>query len=83
MIISGNDDLMVAYGQYTRSGTELTLTSSLIKLLHHESTPPSNSDASESDDKASQGSRRTKRAGISIVIPKRNIQKLPAGMERL
>ena len=83
MIIAGNEDVMAAYSQYTSSGTELTLASSLIRLLHNESTSFVILEDSESEEAASQSSRRVRRGTISIVIPKRNIQRLPAGMERL
>lgn len=33
MIIDNNEDVLAAYHEYTTSGTELTLASSLIRLL--------------------------------------------------
>ncbi len=71
---------MAAFSEYSREGTGLTLASDLIKLLHE------SVENSESEEGKSQGSKgrsqgsRNKRGPISIVIPKRNIQKLPAGM---
>jgi hypothetical protein len=76
---------MSCYQAYQNQGTELTLGSTLIRLLHNDATPRNKSEESESDSGSrSSGSKKNRRgSGIKIQIPKRNIQKMPAGMNRI
>lgn len=84
MILADNEDVMTAYQEYITNGTELTLSSALIRLVHQESILFANIEDSESDGGESRSSsKRNRKNSIKIVIPKRNIQKMPAGMGRI
>jgi hypothetical protein len=49
MILADNEDVMAAYQEYNNNGTELTLSSTLIRLVHQESIFYVNLEDSESD----------------------------------
>ena len=76
------------YEQYKEDGTELTLQSDLIKILHKEarncgqSSGLSEGSIEKDGDSSSQG-KRSRGTNISVKIPKRNIQKMPGFMERI